>query len=328
MFRKLLVPLDRSDFAEQALGQAAAIARASGGWLDLVLVHQPLPFEGFGDVPWHREQWDEEVRYLGSTANEFSMNTGVPVTCAVVQGPPVDAICKRAREIDADLVVLTSHGRTGLSRAWLGSTADGLIRHSLLPVLMLRPTHGRVERFTLKHSFKNILVPLDGSPFAADALMSAIDLAKCSAASITLLRVVLQVPLMLSDAGIPFAYPYPIAAPDTVTTARLAENAKAELAAVGRRLGEQGIADVRAEVEIGGHVAPAILDFARSHEIDVIAMSTHGRGASRFFLGSVADKVLRGSGLPMLVHRPIGVPGAATFDSESVEVMTSAVAPT
>jgi nucleotide-binding universal stress UspA family protein len=327
MFRKLLVPLDRSDFAEQALGQAVAIARASGGELDLVLVHQPLPFEGFGDVPWP-EQWDDEVRYLESMANELTVSTGVPVTHAVVQGPPVETICKRAREIDANLVVLTSHGRTGLSRAWLGSTADGIVRHSLLPVLMLRPAQHKVDEFTVTHSFKNILVPLDGSPLAADALTSAIALAKCSGAAITLLSVVLQVPLILSDAGIPFVYPYPVAAPDTAATARLAEIAKAELAAVAQRVREQGIADVQAEVEIGGHVAPAILEFARSHEIDVIAISTHGRGASRLFLGSVTDKLLRGSGLPMLVHRPVGVPDTATIGSEALAAVTPAFAAT
>jgi nucleotide-binding universal stress UspA family protein len=76
-------------------------------------------------------------------------------------------------------------------------------------------------------------------------------------------------------------------------------------------------------VILSSRVAQAIIDFAGSHTIDAITMSTHGRGASRFLLGSVADKVLRGSGLPMLLHRPIGVTG----EIEAAKAETASAAP-
>ncbi len=307
MFHKVLVPLDLSSFAEQALGQAAAIARASNGELDLVVVHEPLPFDGFGDAPWNAEQWKAEEAYLQSTANELSAGAGVPVTCAVVRGQRVDAICKRAWDIQADLVVMTSHGRTGLNRVWLGSAADGVVRHSAIPVLMLRPSESKVERLAARHLFKHVLVPLDGSALAADALAPAIALAKCSGATVTLLRVVAPVPALTIDAGLPFVYPYPIPVPDDVATAGLVNAAKREMAAVAANLAEQGMSNADTEVVIGGQTAQEIISFAHGHGVDVIAMSTHGRGASRLVLGSVADKVIRASGLPVLVHRPISV---------------------
>ena len=317
MFQKLLVPLDRSDFAEQAIGQAAAIARASEGVLDLVLVHEPFPFGTSGDAPWRREAWQDEERYLQAIANEISGGTGVPVTCAVIEGEKVEMICKRAWDVGADLIVMTSHGRTGISRAWLGSAADGVVRHSAIPVLMLRPIEGKAARLAAHHLFKSILVPLDGSPLAAEALSSAASLAQCTGASITLLRVVVPVPIIAGDPGLPFVYPYPIAMPDVEETKHLADEAKRELTDVARDLQGQGIANVATEVVVEASAARGIIDFANGHDTDVIAMSTHGRGASRLFLGSVADKLIRGSEIPVLVYRPLAVREKTAITEES-----------
>ena len=121
MFRKLLIPLDRSPLAEQAIGQAAAIARAAHAAIDVVLVHQPAAFAGFNDAPWNDDESKYEQKYVEAVAAELSSGAGVPVTHGVVGGEAVDMICKRAWDVDADLTVMTSHGRTGLSRAWLGS---------------------------------------------------------------------------------------------------------------------------------------------------------------------------------------------------------------
>ena len=96
----------------------------------------------------------------------------------------------RAREIDADLIVMTSHGRTGLSRMWLGSVADGLIRHSRVPVLLLRPIDAAAPRPFAHGLYKHILVPFDGSAASEEVLPAALALAKCGSARISLLRVV------------------------------------------------------------------------------------------------------------------------------------------
>ena len=127
MFRKLLVPLDRSSLAEEAIGQAASVARESGASIDLVLAHEPIAFGGFADLPWESDS-SAEQKYLESIAAELESGAHVRATCAVVRGAPGDMIGQRARDIGADLIIMTSHGRTGFSRTWLGSVADAVMR--------------------------------------------------------------------------------------------------------------------------------------------------------------------------------------------------------
>jgi len=304
MFRQILVPLDRSALAEQALGRAAALARAAHATLDVIVVHEPLPFAAYSDVPWHAEQWGYENQYLDTIVQELVSGATIAVSHRVLRGGAVEMICQRAREIDADLIVMTSHGRTGLSRLWLGSVTDGVIRRSGIPVLVLRPVDNR-NRHEATHAFSKILVPLDGSPLSADALSSATSLAQCHSARIALLRVVQPIPLIMPDAGLGVAYSAAI--PDQKATDELTEEAKQEVAEVARRLRIDTGLEIESFVVVESNVARAIIDFADGHDIDAITMSTHGRGASRLLLGSVADKVLRASGLPLLLHRPIAV---------------------
>jgi nucleotide-binding universal stress UspA family protein len=305
MFRKLLVPLDRFSFAEQALGQAIAIARASNAELDLALVHQPFPLGGFDDAPWSAALWNDEREYLESVAAGATSGSSVPVTHALLRGEPVQMICQRIRDVHADLVVMTSHGRTGLSRAWLGSVADGVLRHSTVPVLVLRPIEGATRRAAAHHLFKHVLVPVDESVFSTEVLPTATSLARCSNARMTLLRVVQPVPLVTLE--LDGTYTYSPRLVDNPATAQLAGEAEARLAEIARRVHEESGLEVAAQVVVESRIAQAIADFANAHAIDAIAMSTHGRGASRFLLGSVADKVLRASELPLLLYRPVAV---------------------
>lgn len=305
MFKKILVPLDRSPLSEQAVGTAAAIARASNAAIELVLVHQPFPFDGFGDAPWNALEREDERAYLDGIVAELSAGAAVPAAHAVVNGEAVETICKRAWDSDADLIVMTSHGRTGLSRVWIGSVAMGVIRQAAVPVLMLRPVKSPDERKAAHHLFKKILIPVDGSAFAADVLGPAVSLARCGGASIELVRVVEPVPLVTADMGMPFSYP-PILQDDAATN-HLFEGAKFEVEKLAKHLADSEGVKVNATALVAGHVGNAIIDFARGHDVDLIAMATHGRGASRLVFGSVADKVVRASGLPMLLLRPIGV---------------------
>jgi nucleotide-binding universal stress UspA family protein len=305
MFKKLLVPLDRSPLAEEAIGPATALALASHADLDVVLVHQPIPFGGFGDAPWNDEQRNDEHRYLESITREIGSGAVVKATYALLDGSPVEMIGRRAHDIGADLIVLTSHGRTGISRAWLGSVADGLLRHSTVPVLMLRPVENPLASRAAKHLFKHVLVPLDGSSLSEDILAPATELAACAGARVTLLRVVEPVPLILLEASLPFAYPPTVRDPEA--TARLVNEAKKQLDELARRVQTGAQIAVSAAVVEEGSAAHAILDYARTHEADVIAMSTHGRGASRLVMGSVADKVVRGGGVPVLLSCPVGL---------------------
>ena len=304
MFKKILVPLDRSSLAEQALGQATAIARKSNAGIDIILVHQPIPYAGFSDIPWYGDQWKEELTYVEGIATELEKGSGVFTTFAVPKGDVVDEICKRALDVDADLVVMTSHGRTGLSRVWLGSVADGVIRHSKVPVLMLRPPASKKDVEAAHGLFKHLVITLDGSTLSEEILSPALALARGADARVTLLRVVQPVPMLIPDAAIPFAYTPPM--PDPAVTKTLAGEAKEELDASVRRIRAQGF-KADCEVVVSPRVAQSILEFAESRGADMIALSTHGRGASRLIVGSTADKVIRASNLPVLLQRPVGV---------------------
>lgn len=303
MFRNVLVPLDGSPLAEQAVPQASAIARAAGAGVYLILVHHRVPISGFEHLPLDDFVERDEAEYLGGIARELTSGASIPVTWDTCCGDPSEVICGYVREAEVDLVVMTTHGRTGLSRAWMGSTADRVLRQSSVPVLMLHPIRSSLRARAARHVFKTILVPVDGSPLSDEILTAAVALAQCGDARLVLLSVVQPVPMILREAVAADAYAPMVA--DSDATERVATRARAELGAKARNVREQRV-DCVGYVVIADHVARAILDAAGRHEADAIAMSTHGRGASRVLMGSVTDKVLRASDLPMLLLRPAG----------------------
>jgi len=315
MFTKILVPLDRSSLAEQAVGRAAAIARAYDASIDLILVHEPFATSLFVNSTSEMDTLDGEQRYVERMAAEICAGSSLTVTAGVHRGAAPDVICDRAREVGADLIVMTSHGRTGIGRMWLGSVADAVVRNSPVPVLVLRPIADANDRRAAHHLFKHVLIPLDGSALAADIFPTALAIAQAGGAKITLARVITPVPALTPvDAAIPLAYT-PIV-PDEVATKHLASEVAAELDEIARRLKDQGHVEVKAEVIVDERAAQAIINYAGAHEVDLVAMCTHGRGASRLLVGSVADKVLRGSGLPVLLHRPVHLSAEPTVVTE------------
>src|SRR5688572_8644816 len=206
MFRKILVPLDGSSIAEQAVPVAVSLARAARVPIDLLRIHQPLQVR-VTDLLEELEhaRWHEDNRYLTAIADETRSTVDCPVTDAVLSGDAATVICRRALDEGADLVVMTSHGRTGFSRAWLGSVADGVVRRAAVPVLMLRiaeaapllastAPHVRPRKTAAPH-LERILVPLDGSRAAEAVLEPARALAEAGGGALVLLRVVQPVPM-------------------------------------------------------------------------------------------------------------------------------------
>ncbi|MGH7679282.1 MAG: universal stress protein, partial [Gemmatimonadaceae bacterium] len=292
MFRKVLVPLDRSPLAEQALDIAAEIAHASQASMDVVLVHQHPAVLGVKvDDRFNEELWSAEEKYLVAIVSELEKEQHVAASHDVPAGHPVERISARAQDIEADLIVMTTHGRTGVSRAWLGSVADGVVRQSRIPVLLLRPAEGELPRGNVRPLLKRILVPLDGSPLSTSILDVVSDLARCLKAQVVLLRIVPPIPFVVSEIMTGSTGVLPVE--DEAATRLVAEEARRELAAAARRLTQQGCGDGEEHVILAPNVAQEIVDFARSHAVDLVAMSTHGRGVSRLVVGSVADKVLR-----------------------------------
>lgn len=320
MFKKILVPLDQSTLAEQALGTAQAIAQAAHGEIGLVLARRVPPYDGDLAASWRDVRDPEEVAYVRRIADEIARGSRVVVDGTVATGKPVETICRRAREIDADLIVMTSHGRTGFSRAWLGSVADGVVRAASTPVLMLRAVddttvvgHGRAMPL-----FHRILVPLDGSSTSSSVLPAAAAMAQAGRADLILLRIIAPVPIYVFDPQVP-AYPTSIEDPDA--TKEWAADAEGALATLAADLQHEYAIKTETIVETAGDAARTILEVAKTHDADLIAMTTHGRGASRLVLGSVTDKVLRGAHLPMLLYHPVA--GTRTDESMSAALASN-----
>lgn len=324
MFETILVPLDHSAFAEQAIAPAAVLARKLGADLDVVLVHTQPALANLRHSTWNEDQFREEGQYLQHIADRLDKHGVTQCGHTVLSGDVVEAICTHAQESHAGLIVMTSHGQTGFNRTELGSVAYGLVRSSSLPVLMLRDAEVAKPSQRSGSIFRKILVPLDGSIGSQAVLTSAAELARRTDAEIILFRVVEPIPLFAASfdcSAISLgsgAHPFLSGnIQDLEATARHCKNARAELDDVAAMLREAQVKRVDAVVVVGSSVVPAIVDYANAQGADLIAMATHGHGASRWILGSVADGVLRTSNFPVMLSRTQSK-DAAAFHSRRV----------
>jgi nucleotide-binding universal stress UspA family protein len=303
MYHSILVPLDGSAFGEQALPLALSIARRAQVPLQVAHVHVPLApeygeprlgFDGTDDPRLHAQ----ETAYLTDVVKRLTAIGKVPVTSVRLEGSVAEMLPAHAIATGADLIVMTTHGRGPISRFWLGSVADQLIRRSPIPLLLVRPREEAPD-FTKEPTLPHLLIPLDGSPLAEQIIEPALDLGTVMRADYTLLRVV--EPLMLVG-------PDPLGAVYVQETEAEQKHRQDEayvyLDRVAHKLRERSV-KVHTRIVASSHTAAAILETAREQVMSLIALRTHGRGGlARFFLGSVADKVIRGSALPVLVCRP------------------------
>lgn len=197
MFHAVLVPLDGSPLAEQALPLARRIADRAGASLHVVRVHVPAValnggMELMGGLQLDAMLREEERGYLSRVVAAFP-TPGAPVETVLVDGPVADALQEVVTHRKVDLVVMTTHGRGRFARFWLGSVADTLVRHLSVPLLLVKPQDCGDALGQLAH----LVVPLDGSPLAEQILGPARDLAQAAGAELVLLRVV--EPMMPAD---------------------------------------------------------------------------------------------------------------------------------
>jgi nucleotide-binding universal stress UspA family protein len=303
--RSVLVPLDGSPFAEQALPWAAAIAGAARARLRLTLVHQspsPPPLdEATGRLYTRIELSLRKVQreYLAKVADQVRREHGVQVVKVTLQGTPAPALARYIGEMDPEIVVMTTHGAGGIRRAWLGSVADQLVRSLEIPMLVIRPREADQVPAGVG-ALQEILVALDGSRRAEAALPPAATLALLLRAKLALVRVVQPV--------VPFTdpvRPFPLGFDEELTRLSCAE-AQDYLDDVAESLNAAGVPASAAAV-VGSSAFEAIQDAARAPGTGMIALATRGRGGlPRMVLGSVADKLVRGGELPVLVTRPKG----------------------
>jgi nucleotide-binding universal stress UspA family protein len=295
MYRSILVPLDGSAFGEHALPFALSLARRSGAQLHLAHVHG-LP------APIRADANDAELRgyermYLDGLVQRIEARWDVPITTRLLDGPVAQTLHEYAIACQADLMVMTTHGRGALSRFWLGSIADTVIRQVALPLLLIRPQEQPLD-IAHEPNLKHILIPLDGSALAEHMLTHATALGQIIQAEYTLLQAIEPVTIGYGTEL------YGVAV-DTQAIEQLRTQAQAYLdrLAVGLRVDGRRF-QTAAVIDLA---TTAILNYAHEHAVDLIALETHGRsGLARWLVGGVADKVIRGATVPVLLHRPQG----------------------
>lgn len=299
MIKTMLVPLDGSTFAEQALAPAIALAQKADAQLHLIHVLVPVIV---GDALMQYTMVDvespEQARgYLGEVLRRMPADLKQRPAGQVLDGPVTQVIQEYVQAHHADLLVMSTHGRGPLSRAWLGSVADELVRHVPIPILLVRPEEGQ-QMPAAPAGFGHVLVSVDGSARSEKIVQPAEELARLFGAKITLLRVVPPAPIHgLELIGQPMAS-------DSLENWRIMRlAADDQLKREADELVKHGLKAQTRVVE-NRHTAQAILDEAKKLGCDLIAAETHGRaGLSRMVLGSVADKVVRGAHCAVLVHR-------------------------
>jgi len=299
---KILVPLDGSILAEEAID--TAINLAAGGPFSLSLLRATevhgLPVADPIDAQVRAVREAEE--YLASVRDRLARHGITDVDTSAWYGQAAPAILEGARVKKAELIVMSSHGRSGLGRLILGSVAESVLRRARVPLCIVHgpgtastelpawQSQGANKRWT---THRRVLVALDGSPAAETILPFVLGFAGPLGLDVTLLRVNVPVrPTIVEGTALAMLE-------DPETDQIDAEEYLAPLAVDLRRRGLRVTTRVRS-----GPAAEEILKAASESKVDLIAMTTHGRsGLERLILGSVAESVLRTTTLPVLLMR-------------------------
>ena len=287
-YRRILVPLDGSTLAEHALPLAQTLARAMAAELILlqVVVPLPLPVHLGPEEGIDRSRREEADRYLAAVAAGLQDGTRVRVERLV--GPAAQQIVHFAQDNEVDLIVMSSHGRSGISRWVHGSVTTRVLRQAPCSTAVVHvndpPPGGALQR---------VLLPLDGSEAAEAAIAPAAAIARATGAQLVLLAVTFS----LGEQG-PALYRHHLEQIERQEARRqqaYLENVSASLAAP----------DLPVQTAlVTGTPAEQILAYAEENAIDLIMLASHGRsGLERWAFGSVAEKVVQGTGRAALVVR-------------------------
>jgi nucleotide-binding universal stress UspA family protein len=296
MYTRMLIPLDGSKVAEQVLPYARFLAKKLAIPVELLGIVDPAPLADFSNV-WEGQQLDklvaEETRgtaqYLDTRAQSF---VGAQVSCTVLRGTPEDAIIERAAADEKTLIVMATHGRSGMQRWLLGSVTDKVLHAAANHLLLIRANdRGNTDG---EATLKTVVTPLDGSPLAEKALSCVVELARTMQLEIVLMRAYALPPVVSAEE-------YGVYTEELL--AQLEQEARDYLAEKVKAIQAQGIEKISSVLNIG-YGAEEIIALARNTPDNFIAMCTHGRtGIRRWVLGSVTERVVRHSGDPVLIIR-------------------------
>jgi len=284
--RKILCPIDFSAGSHHAFRVAARLAAELDATLEIVHAWHLSALTIGGEYPIPAEaiqgMVDDAERGLTDTLAEAKKLGVERVSSQLVSGLPWERIVELARR--DDLIVMGTHGRTGISRFLLGSVAEKVVRHAPCSVLVARP-HGEAA------PFQHLLVPVDFSESSRLALDRASELASRSGARVTLLHVI-EVPAVYRGQ------------PPADFIEDIGHHATNQLDDWAELVEQKTRSRVERIVRTGAPAAQALAIIAEEPSIDLVVVGSHGRtGVKRIVLGSVAEKLVRHAGLPVLVAR-------------------------
>ena len=169
-YHSVLVPVECSAFSEATLPLALSIAERAGATLQAVHVHAPVASEYANSElasDLDAAAIEREYGYLNGLAKRLACFSPARVTTTLMTGPVAETLAEVAG--GSDLIVMATHGRGPLSRFWLGSVADKLVRKSPVPIVLVRPQEEGID-LAHKPVLHHILIPLDGSELAEQIL--------------------------------------------------------------------------------------------------------------------------------------------------------------
>lgn len=295
MFKRILVPLDGSELGELALPYAEELAGVFNSQVDLVYVCEPEESEYRHMHELYVEKMAQQVSSHIKDHYTGEAGPAARVKPVVLDGDPAAQIVDYAEKNDISLVVMASHGRSGIMPWSMGSTAITVIQRISRPVLFIRANIPR-RKARRRRRFSKILVPLDGSKNGEAALPYVQGLASKLKSEVTLLQVVEPGKRVYTVGGLDYI-PFPEEELEHLKTEALQY-----LEEVSQKLTNTK-ATIRSKVKVG-HAAQEIINFADETNTRLVAISTHGRsGVKRWISGSVAYKVLQAGHTPVLLVR-------------------------
>jgi len=301
MYRVIIAPTEESDFENSAIDAAVKLAQRFDAVLHLVQVLAPsLVADTLPRVPalesTEQALGDERLlrlQKLEALGSKLRAGSRIRVITALKEGNVTQTLRDYVAELEADLIVMSSHFRGGLKRLNLGSVTDFLVRNTNIPVLIVKPDVSLFEEAPEATALL-IVVPLDGSAMAEQILPEVVAFASALNATVSLLRVLTPqnyAQKQIIQPGFPW-WDADIAAADAYLSGHVDE-------LIGR-----GIVATK-DVTLNDDVPTAILDHAIRARANLIAIATNGIGGIRqFVFGTVADEVSRRSQISLLVFRP------------------------
>jgi len=298
MLDSILVPLDRSKISEQILPYVEALAK--GLAVPVKLIHvvdtKNLPesleprLQGHLDLLAQKER-DRAAKYLENMRYQMEGDDGVVVSAEVMIGSPDEEIASFAYTQGMGMIAMSTHGRSGPERWYMGSVADKVLESALVPLLLYRPKEDEVSAV----KFEKLIIPLDGSTVAEQALPTAEALAKKLDLELLIVRVLNTYSWVFADMS-----PYGAHSLPSELLKTLEEAATGYLDKKATDLQQKGF-KVGSRLMLG-NPGSEINELASETPNSLVVISTHGRsGVNRMVMGSVADKVVRGSGSPVLL---------------------------